>query len=753
MSVGDLGGGRDHPGSGASSDLISREELLGGLPARRASMLLFAIEGRTARLVDRSRRTMAPGLTERSEEARERAFLEAVAAGGELPLRPTIQDLERYAPAWAPLVPPEPALRAGLLHALAERYVFTPRVVPALRHALGVDEPAVEQAYARLYGRPAATAFARQLPRRERLRWGRAAAGRRLESLPAVWLAFALTLTETVGGGVLALPIALAEIGPLAGLAIVVILGVVNLATIAALVEAVTRDGDIRYGSTFFGRLVRGYLGSAATVALTGALVVTILLVLVSFYIGVATTLADVTPVPATVWAAAVFLAGIAILRRETLNATVATALVIGAVNIVLILTIAAIAFGSLEAENLRHLDVPLLSGGPFDASTLTLAFGVVLACYFGHLSAGNAAKVVLHREPTGRALLRGNLAAFAVAIALYGLFVVAVNGAVAPSAMADAAGTSLGPLADEVGPSVHLFGTVFVVLAMGMTTVHMTLGLSNQVREWVPSATASAPTREKRGKLRSIVGGRGFWLSMSPVVATLVLVEWLLASGRSSFAEPLNFLGTLTMPLVAGIFPMLMLVASRRKGEYVPAVVVRLLGNPVVVAVVFAVYFGALLAYGLVIWESPVERAAALIIAGLMVALTVLFIRHGAFARRAFVEVRVEEERDERVAVEATVEGTAVGRPPELRYTDGDTFRGLRSVTVDLPESRAQALKLRVHRVTAERESEPLSATVDIRGASDHRELRVEGVAVIPIDGAGCRVQLSFSPSGHGAE
>ena len=730
-------------------DFVSREELLGGLPARRASILLFAIEGRTARLVDRSRRAMAPGSTDRSAEARERAFLEAVAEGGELPRQPTIQDLERYAPAWAPLVPPEPAVRAGILHTLGNRYRFTGRVVPALRQALGVGEPAVEEAYSRLYGRPLATEFARELPWRERLRWWRAAAGRRLESLPPVWLAFALTLTETVGGGVLALPIALAEIGPLAGLAVVVILGVVNLATIGALVEAVTRDGDIRYGSTYFGRLARGYLGRAATAALTPALLVQILLVLVAFYIGVATTLADVTPVPATVWAAAVFAAGIAILRRETLDATVATALVVGAVNIALILAIAALALGSVDAENLRHFGVPLLSGRAFDASALTLAFGVVLACYFGHLSAGNAAKVVLQREPTGRALLVGNLAAFGVAMALYGLFVVTVNGAVAPSAMANAAGTSLGPLADEAGASVHVFGTVFVILAMGMTTVHMALGVSNQVREWMPAASASLPGGGKGGRMRALVGGRGFWLSMSPVVATLVSVEWLLASGHSSFAAPLNFLGTLTMPLVGGIFPMLMLVASRRKGEYVPAIVVRPFGHPVVVAVVLVVYFAALLAYGVVIWESPVERAAALVMAGAMIALTALLARRDAFAPRAFVEVRVEEEREDRVSVEATVEGLRVNRSPELDFAGDDSFETRRCVTVDLPESRARALKLRVHRVTAERESEPLSATVDIRRATDRRELRVDGLALIPIDGAACRVHVSFPDRG----
>jgi amino acid permease len=731
----------------APRDFLSREELLGGLPARRASILLFAIEGRTARLVDQSRRAMAPGVTERSAEARERAFLEAVAEGGELPVRPTIQDLERYASAWAPLVPPDPMMRAAVFHAMGERFVFTARVVPALRQALGLDEAAVEQAYSRLYGRSLATAFAPELPWHERLRWRKAAASRRLESLPPLWLAFALTLTEMVGGGVLALPIALAGMGPAAAVVVLVTLGLVNLTTLAAIVEAVTRDGDIRYGSTYFGRLVRGYLGGAAAAALTPALLVFSLLVLVAFYVGVATTLADATAVPATIWAAALFVAGAAILRRENLNATVASALVVGAVNIVLIVTLAALALGQLQVENLRHVGVPPLADGPFDASVLTLAFGVVIASYFGHTSAGNSAKIVLRRDPSGRALLLGNVAAIGVAVALYCLFVVAVNGAVEPTLMANAAGTALGPLSDAVGASVHVFGIVFVIVAMGMGSVHMALIVSNQVREWVPAAAAPVrPGRRGQGRLSAIVGGRSFWLSMSPVAATFVLVEWLLATDRSSFAQPLSFLGTLTVPLVGGIFPMLMLVASRRKGEYVPALVLRVLGRPVVVAVVLAVYLAVLIAYGLVIWEAPLERAAALFVAGVMIALTIWFVRRGAFASRAFVEVRVEQERGDAVVVEATVEGRRVDGSTELEFADGDGFAALRSVTVDLPESNAQALKLRVHRLTPERDSEPLPAAVEIGHATDGRRLELDGLAIVPIDGASCRVRLSFA-------
>jgi hypothetical protein len=81
--------------------LLSREEVLAGLPARRSSTILFAIESRVAQLVARAHREAAPYLTEAAQAEREQAFLEALAAGRDLPLQPTVQDLERYAPHWA----------------------------------------------------------------------------------------------------------------------------------------------------------------------------------------------------------------------------------------------------------------------------------------------------------------------------------------------------------------------------------------------------------------------------------------------------------------------------------------------------------------------------------------------------------------------------------------------------------------------------------------------------------------------------
>ena len=79
--------------------LLDRESVLaGGVPARRANTALFLIENRTARLMAQSRQAADPYRSQAAAEERDLAFLEAFALEDEPPLRPRIQDLERYAP-------------------------------------------------------------------------------------------------------------------------------------------------------------------------------------------------------------------------------------------------------------------------------------------------------------------------------------------------------------------------------------------------------------------------------------------------------------------------------------------------------------------------------------------------------------------------------------------------------------------------------------------------------------------------------
>ena len=271
---------------------------------------------------------------------------------------------------------------------------------------------------------------------------------------------------------------------------------------------------------------------------------------------------------------------------------------------------------------------------------------------------------------------------------------------------------------------------------------------------------TASTLRRDRAGwgRLVDLAGGRRFWLAMAPVAATFVVIEWLLATDRASFAASLSFSGALTIPLLGGIFPILMLVASRRKGEYVPANVVRLLGHPVTVVLVVAVYLGGILAHGLVIWEAPLERAAALLVSAVMVGLKIMFVRRGVFEPRASIEVRADQARGDQVEVDVTAAGKRVEGSARLELADGETalaagrdggrrLRDLRSVTVLLPATRAAQLKVRVHCVTVEGDSEPLLATVDVCPGPDRRPLVVErdGAASVRIDGAACEVRIAF--------
>src|SRR5205085_3500861 len=111
-----------------------------------------------------------------------------------------------------------------------------------IRSALGLDEPEVQEALGD--GR----VYAERLSLAERLRWRWTKTARRLESLPPFWMAYALTLTETVTTDILALPVAVASLGALPAIGVLVAIGLLNVLTVAFVAEAVVRTGPMRYG-------------------------------------------------------------------------------------------------------------------------------------------------------------------------------------------------------------------------------------------------------------------------------------------------------------------------------------------------------------------------------------------------------------------------------------------------------------------------------------------------------------------------
>lgn len=682
---------------------LSRAELLAGLSGRRVSTALYAVEARTAHLAELARYATAPAIAEGVTQQRERAFLAALAGGRELSVAPTAQQLERYASGWVHLVPADAAGRAALAERLGAKYALPAAEVPRLRAALGLDTEPVRAAYRERHGRELDAVFAPPPGPAERLAWRRARLARRVAELPPFWAAFGLTLTETVGAGTLALPIALAGIGPLPGVALIAVLGLVNVLTIAALAETFTRSGSVRWGGAYLARLVRELLGPAASVVFTAGLFAFCLVALPAYYVGFATTLEASSGIGAPLWAAVLFVAILLLLARGGIGATVASALAVGAVKIGAILLLSALALGRADPANLLHADVPLVDGGPLDPAVLGLVFGVVLFAFFGHTSVANCARVVLHRDPGGRSLVAGAAVATVTAIAVYALWVVAVGGAVAPRRLAAELGTALVPLAEVLGGPVLVVGAVFAVLAMGMAAVHFSWGMVNQLREWTRGA---------------------YGVALLPVAAVFVVVEALLLTGRESFTGQVGVLGTATLPLLAGVFPVLLLAAARRRGECLPAWRAARLGGAGLAVALYALFLGALAVHGLVIWQHPAQRALALGLVAVVGLTTLVVLREHRLTPRVTVVLGRAGETG-RLALALTEQGHALAAPVRSDATgavpDG---RGEREVpagalTVELAVAAPRSLVVRLHELDPAGRSVPLPGRAVLDGAA----------------------------------
>jgi amino acid permease len=953
------------------------DDLLAGLPARRASTLLFLIESRTAHLVARSRQATELLLTEEGAQERELAFVEAFAASREPPLRPSIQDIERHSVAWAPLVGGNRRVQAAVARRLGEKYEFTYDAVPGIRAALDLDEPAVADSYERLYREPLTAIFATRAGFRQRLRWrwSRLAAG--LENVPPFWMAFSLTLTEIVGVSILALPIAIAAVGPLPGLGVLAVLGLVNALTVAFLAEAVSRSGPMRYGRAFYGRLVTDFLGPGAAVVLTGSLFIFCFVVLLVYYVGIATTLDDATSVPEAAWVALVFLFGLYFVRRESLGATVASALVVGGLTVGLIVVLCLLAFAHADPDNLLYENVPFVGGTSFEPALLALIFGVVLTAYHGHLAVAICGPLVLDRDPSARSLIRGCVAAQATAMVLYSLFVLGVNGAVAPERLAEESGTALAPLAETAGPAVHAIGAAFVVLGMGMTSITLSLALSGLVRERLPAVASrlvtlprrrarllfserrwaaagrrlkvgvtylgldgrrprflvelerggltrrleaiaeprwdvlgadgasalgegSGPSPElafeidhardqsvrvrvtttlrmdyegawdstglglgellalsdseaaivgwimRRGEVtaaetaahtadsepaverdlqalaaRGVLGERRvagesryaarpaarragrlpedlaqalaeagdatdapssssrpadvapgrpgrmlgksarFMLAAAPVLLAFLAAEWMALTGSGSFAGAISFVGAICVSIMAGVFPVLLLASSRRKGERIPATVGRRLSGPLLLGTVYALFLAGVLLNGLVIWDEPLERVGALVTAAAIVGLTVNAVRRGAFKPRLAIELC-----DDRAGggasfaimagggrVQGDVRLGYPGRERRVRAATGEIedFGSLRRASFEACSGDAAAedcaeLKVWAHRITLDGESEGLAGRLLVEPDDDGERLDLplsRGQILLPLAGVPRRLDI----------
>jgi hypothetical protein len=720
--------------------MFSRDELLGGLPARRASTILFAIEATAARLVAASRINRATYVGERTSAEREQAFLQALSRGKELPRSPTIFELERFAAGWADLVPEAPDVRAAIGRLIGQKYRFRRSDVAGLRAALGFDDSGVAAAFERLHGKPIDSIYTDRLPMRQRLRWRLSALAGRFDRLPPVWIAYFLALTEALGEGFLSLPLALAGLGPLPGVLLLIGFGVINLITVGAMTEAVIRNGSMRYGTSYISRLVSQLLGRVPASTLGVIFAVDGVIAFWFYFLGFGSVLAGGTGIPMGVWLVVLLLINVVILRNETLDDTIASAVVIGTTTLILAVAITAIALLNVNPANVAYINVPLLNGRPLEAATVGLVFGVILMAFFGHTSAANSAKLLLTLEPSGRALMRGNLAAMVTVIAVYCVASVAILGVLGPTPLTNTTGTALTPLADSLGPVVSFLCLAYTLLAIGIGSLYVTLGTYNQVVELLPRNADHGIV----GRIASTRRGRAI-LGFAPAVLVCLALEVVVYLGVDDFAGAISLGGTLTVPIITGIFPMLLVWAARRKGEYVPAGLIRLLGHRITIVTILAIYLVAVLAH-VFIWQHPIERIAALVATLIGLGLIAWVLRNGSLRPRAVVELRVDQ-RTHRTTYSVTTAGESVVLDGPVPISDRHDV----AATVAVPAGAWRELRVWPHEVSASGWSTGLAAQLRVNGEGP-TNVAADGPGLLAVDGQPLILQLRLQgQEGHG--
>ena len=193
----------------------------------------------------------------------------------------------------------------------------------------------------------------------------------------------------------------------------------------------------------------------------------------------------------------------------------------------------------------------------------------------------------------------------------------------------------------------------------------------------------------------------------------------------------------------------MLLLVASRRKGELVPGFIYRFLGNRGVVIIIFLLYLFILLFHGFVIWQSPAAKATGILVGLLVIGLTLNMLRKGAFGSRMVVELR-DDQREGSQSLLAVIDGGEVAAVDlDLTFVDsrhevGESnsalteFSKLSSLSLQLPHSKTRELKVWVHQLTAEGDAGELPALAVVTSDQGQHELELtaaEDQAILPLD------------------
>jgi hypothetical protein len=290
--------------------------------------------------------------------------------------------------------------------------------------------------------------------------------------------------------------------------------------------------------------------------------------------------------------------------------------------------------------------------------------------------------------------------------------------------------------------------GVLLVVLSLGLASIQVALGLYYLIQEQMASIR-----RIRLGQREQLL------YAVSPIVVAWLVAEWLAINDIGSFANLLGLLGALALPVISGLIPILLLLATRRKGEFVPAILVEWLGHPITVALLIFFFIGSIFLHSLLLWDSGPSRLFALVGGVLILAATLTLLRRGALTPRTVLGLHVDESFDGGGGIYTVQSGQPYpvtlgldyrNRVPALVANDGNvpTLASLRQLRCVMAMGQICELKVWGRRTTVERQIISLVGSLVVSTGSRSKTYDLEttgGQVVVPVAGEECEVKLEL--------
>ncbi|OGF36345.1 hypothetical protein A2482_05130 [Candidatus Falkowbacteria bacterium RIFOXYC2_FULL_48_21] len=270
------------------------------------------------------------------------------------------------------------------------------------------------------------------------------------------WEATATLIGTIVGAGILGLPYAVAQVGAIPGLLMLLLIGVASLIINLMFAEVVLRTRERHQvagcARKYLGNIAFWLANAAAIIGSYGALTV--------YLIGEGEALSALFGTNKTISSLVFFAIG-AFILLVGLRLVKVFELWMVAAFVVIILAIVGVGVADLNLINFAHIDL----------SRIIIPYGVILFAYSGASSVVSLREILRKDEKkVRRAVLIGSL----VPLVIYVVFTMVVVG-ITGSATTPVATIGLG---EKLGPAMLIFGNLFAFFAMGTSFLTVGMGL-----------------------------------------------------------------------------------------------------------------------------------------------------------------------------------------------------------------------------------------------------------------------------------